>query len=252
MDKIESLLRVVESKNNYIGSWIKYYSEGGNLYDAKGKVGLVTLWNHYQCLSLKAIFIDQDFEAARQHSFTCGKLDEFAIVKQDSSILEYGLDHISLVLLSDNKELMSTIASIQNSTFKQKVEKGFATPVYILQCLIKDDIAEAERAMLIMQEKTLKKYPTFAADLDFYRGIIQKDEALLNKALAKMLTPRNHGSRTRAHPLIHGLISIHATGYAKLAWLKGLKVEVNSVLVPAGILPLQPLAQYNREFDFFL
>jgi hypothetical protein len=84
MDKIESLLRVIESKNNYIGSWIKYYSEGGNLYDAKGKVGLVTLWNHYQCLSLKAIFIDHDFEAARQHYFTCGKLDEFAIVKQVS------------------------------------------------------------------------------------------------------------------------------------------------------------------------
>jgi Immunity protein 49 len=117
---------------------------------------------------------------------------------------------------------------------------------------MKDDINEAERAMVIMQEKTLKKYPTWAPDLEFYRGIVQRDETLVNKALEIMLTPRNHGSRTKSFPLIHDLISIHATGYAKLAWLKGMKVEVNSVLVPAGILPLQPLAQYKREFDFFL
>ncbi|MFC4263902.1 Imm49 family immunity protein [Ferruginibacter yonginensis] len=45
-------------------------------------------------------------------------------------------------------------------------------------------------------------------------------------------------------------VSFPALGYAKLAWLKGIEVEVKSHLVPKELLPIQPLEKYEIPYDF--
>jgi hypothetical protein len=46
-------------------------------------------------------------------------------------------------------------------------------------------------------------------------------------------------------------LSFPALGYAKLAWQKGLPVEVNSPLVPKEFLPVLPRESYeDTSYDF--
>ena len=39
-------------------------------------------------------------------------------------------------------------------------------------------------------------------------------------------------------------------GYTKLAWRKGIEVEVNSPLISKELLPIQPLDKYEIPYDF--
>jgi hypothetical protein len=41
-----------------------------------------------------------------------------------------------------------------------------------------------------------------------------------------------------------------ALGYAKLAWQKGLEVEINNPLVPKEPLQVKPLDKYVDSYDF--
>ena len=46
------------------------------------------------------------------------------------------------------------------------------------------------------------------------------------------------------------MFSIHATGLAKLAWIKGIEVEINHPLLPKELLPINPNKEYFIEYDF--
>ena len=41
-----------------------------------------------------------------------------------------------------------------------------------------------------------------------------------------------------------------ALGYAKLAWLSGIEVDIDSPLVPKELLPLQSNEKYDDSYDF--
>jgi hypothetical protein len=45
-------------------------------------------------------------------------------------------------------------------------------------------------------------------------------------------------------------VSFPAVGYAKLAWRKGIEVEVNSPLIPSELLPVRPLEHYDIPYKF--
>lgn len=59
-----------------------------------------------------------------------------------------------------------------------------------------------------------------------------------------------HKLRNKHNLLLNEFISHPALGYAKLAWLKGIEVEVESSLVPKELLPVQPLGRYINEYAF--
>lgn len=41
-----------------------------------------------------------------------------------------------------------------------------------------------------------------------------------------------------------------ALGYAKLAWILGMEVEIKSKLIPKALLPVLPLEKYEVPYDF--
>ena len=45
-------------------------------------------------------------------------------------------------------------------------------------------------------------------------------------------------------------ISIPALGYAKLAWLKGMEIEIDHPLIPKELLPYRPLENYVDSYGF--
>ena len=59
-----------------------------------------------------------------------------------------------------------------------------------------------------------------------------------------------HNIRNKHNILLNEFISHPALGYAKLAWLKGIEVEIDNPLVPKELLPFKPLENYLNEYAF--
>jgi hypothetical protein len=119
----------------------------------------------------------------------------------------------------------------------------------LLQALIRDDRTEFERILPIMKAKTEKK---FGMELDrlFYEALAERDRSRCEAILAELVSPKVHQKRNKQHLLPKEFISHPALGYAKLAWLKGVEVVVDSPLVPADLLPIRPNDNYVEAYDF--
>ena len=105
----------------------------------------------------------------------------------------------------------------------------------------------------VLKEKQLPKKKDgkwLEPDVLFFEGLLKQDLSQMKEALEVLLTAKFHQKRNGIYPIRRELISIPALGYAKLAWRRGLEVEVGSPLVPQALLPVQPLAQYEEAYDF--
>ena len=80
--------------------------------------------------------------------------------------------------------------------------------------------------------------------------MIEKDKSGCEVAINELLTPKRHKQRNKYMELINEFISHPAIGYAKLAWLKGIEVELDSPLVPNPLLPVNPNESYTEEYEF--
>lgn len=208
----------------------------------------MTEWSYHQMFALKSIFIDKDITEAKQHYYNCGRADITLTKVYDEKLLDYGLNRFSYALLSDSKALIKQYADLKHSAFDKSVNKGSSTPIYAMQCILNDDWTEFDRAMKIMREKTV---PRFKMDLDyvFFESVAENNVGKAQEALDALLLPKNHNRRNKYHELIKEFISHPAIGYTKLAWIKGLKVEIDNPLVPIQLMPVEPLETY-KEIDF--
>lgn len=212
--------------------------------------GANIVWYYHERKALISIFWETNISSAKQDFYTCGMLDEFQMVRYNSPILDYGLNHLSYALLSDNMDLIDRYANLTYNNYAKTIANGAATPSYVIQCLIKEDWNEFDRAIGIMKVKTLKKYPAFSLDLKLFEGIAQRNLAKVEEVLTLFVTPKIHMRRNKLHILLNEFISHPALGYAKLAWLKGLEVNIDSPLIPRELLPIKPLENYVNDYKF--
>lgn len=77
------------------------------------------------------------------------------------------------------------------------------------------------------------------------------DTRAMENNLSEFVSPR--GLRTNSSSesgMTDGLISTFGLLFAKLAWMNGYEVNINSPYIPQEWLPVQPLDHYEDEFDF--
>ena len=165
-------------------------------------------------------------------------------------ILSYGINHFSYALLSDNAELINAYADLSYSRYEKDIKRGGAVFCFIMQCIIKEDWERFNWAMEIARSKTVKRYPLMRFDLQCFEGIVEQNKQKVEDGLRELTTPRVHKLRNRHNILLLEFISHPALGYAKLAWLKGIGVEVSSPLIPKELLPVKPLDTYINEYAF--
>jgi Immunity protein 49 len=224
--------------------WIEAFKTDGNK-----RIGSMALWGIHEIYSLKSFFIDGDIKAAKQSFSTCGQLDVFLTNEYDEKLLDYGINHLSYALLSDNKRLIDEYANLKHSNYEKSIHSGGATPMFILQCLIKDDMAEYEKAMIFMKTKTLKKFG-MELDYDFYEALANRNTSKIKSVLEEFVKPVIHKRRNKYHELVNEFISHPAIGYAKLAWIKGMELYIDSPLIPHELLPVSPIDNYVEEYPF--
>jgi hypothetical protein len=252
MDKSrdEKLLTVIDSSSVLWDKWSEALKTANKTdKDSIIKTGAGVFWNKHERLALKSIFIDKDLRAAKQNLYTCGRLDEFVIRRYDANIFEYGINHFSYAMLSDSPELIHAYSNLTYLGYEKMIQRGTATPLYILQCLVKEDWTEFERAMVYMKKKTV---PRFKMELDmiFYEALANKDTGRVQSVLSELVSPKVHKVRNKFLELVNEFVSHPAIGYAKLAWMKGIQIEIDSRFIPKELLPIEPLNQYQTEYQF--
>lgn len=241
----EDLVKSINNKLNLLPKLRLALEEGRT----SEKNVLLNTWPLFQALAIKAFFIDHDLALAKKYFSKCGFVDELLINRYDEKIPAYGLNHFGYVLLSDNIELINRFADIRDTAFWEMVEEGTSAPFHAIQCLIKEDTAAFEKAMIYVRSRSVPKFG-MEPDAAFYEALAERNKSRIETVLTELLSDKMHAIRNKEHTTINSFISHPAIGYAKLAWLKGLEVEIKSHLVPQDLLFIKPLPFYD-QLDLF-
>ncbi|MGB6268409.1 MAG: Imm49 family immunity protein [Olleya sp.] len=194
---------------------------------------------------LYLFFNNKEVKKAKYCLYVAGKCDEyrFKYFKKSNPNIQRAFYN----LLSDSSELINSFIDWEFNDHNYWVNQG--SPVIIIQEILKDNTKKALE-LLDTFDDVHKKYPLKEKDSEMLRAIIKKDKKEVEKLLEFFLLTKNHKKVNDALMLSTQLFSLHATGYAKLAWIKGIEVNIEHSLLPMELLPINPNEDYEIEYDF--
>jgi len=193
---------------------------------------------------LYSFFEEKNIVRSKQLLFTVGKCDEFRVKNTEKKISpNMGIG----ILLSDSIELINSFKDWQFENHNYWLKQGLLP--FVIQEILKDN-KEKALELLDVFEKKHKKYALKEQDTAILRAIIKGDKKGVEALLECFLLPKNHKKCNDTLMLHSKLFSLHATGYAKLAWIKGIEVHVDHPLLPMELLPIKPNKEYVIEYDF--
>jgi len=236
---------------------ISFFNQG-KIVSLKNACGV--LWAKNEVFGIYFLSI-KNLDKSKGYLSICGLLDVYQINNFNSRLLDYGLNHITYALLSENEELIQEYGKLRYQrgenaelSMDEMVAEG-EMPIWCntVQYFMVNDIAGVERNLNIIENKTLKNLPKkeegLKDDYEFYKALHYKNKPKLEEILEKLVSPKVHKKRN-TNPVLSQYISHPALGYAKLAWRHGIEVEVDSPLIPKEILPIRPLNKYEVPYDF--
>lgn len=218
--------------------------------------------------ALYSFFEENDISKAKQHFYVCGLLDAFRIERYQDRLFDYDLTSIGYAMLSDNVSFIkNTFAKLSYQstyldditekpvpiTMEENVLAGEAAIfTHTVQQFLLGNDALIERNIEIMDRIWFNKpneNSTLQYDVRFFKALYQKNISECEAILKEMVSPKIHQKRND-DAILKKYISMPALGYAKLAWIMGLEVDVKSKLIPKELLPIQPLENYEIPYDF--
>jgi len=219
--------------------------------------------------ALNSFFEENNINNAKQYFYNCSLLDAYRVINYQDRLFDYDLHSIGYAMLSDNLPFIKDVyANLTYSgfyyedktyqkipvTMEDNVLSGeSAIFVHTIQQFIKNETELIERNLNIMETLYIKKNKAESVlmkyDIDFFKALHNKDKAKCESILDEMTSPVIHKKRND-DALLKKYISMPALGYAKLAWLKGVEVEVKSKLIPKELLPISPLEKYEIPYNF--
>ena len=158
-------------------------------------------------------------------------------------------------LLSDNRDLIEWYANTPDLYYQDRVENTKTADFFAYQGVVAirgewDRLRDRCARVLADPPRTsqLKKY---IIDHQFFLALADNDVPRMEAAIAAVAEPRAvRGRANDESGFTESLISTYAVIYAKIAWFHGFEVKVNSPLVPAEWLPVQPLSHYDLRYKF--
>lgn len=219
-----------------------------NFEDVSITADIIQLWHRQKIEFLYKFFINKADESYKDNLYRCGRIDEYLIKKYDSRLLDSGMANITYALLSDNLELINRYAYLGHSKYDWMVEHGHSTLMYAVQQTIIEDWEKVQRCLDIMARKNQQINKVLLPDRMFLESFAKKDRQGMEDALRLLL--KDHKKRNKYMITAQDYISIPALGYAKLAWLKDIEIEIDHPLIPKELLPYRPLTHYDDKYEF--
>lgn len=191
-------------------------------------------------LALYSMFISKDFLAARNYFYKSALCGE-CMVRNYDELMDTTIYKICSAVLSDSTEIMKRYGTLRNKI----VNKNFIG--YIFNTIIKSVIIKDEVELNTLIEKlkiatTKKGAKGFAGMINVFEGIQGHNKEQVEQGLNELI--KTHGKRSE-FGIAKNYFSFEATTLAKLAWLRGIEVEVNSSLVPMEIVKIHELPFYE-------
>lgn len=218
--------------------------------------------------ALYSYFEEQNIEKAKQLFYVCGLLDSFRIKTYQDRMFDYDLHSIGYTMLSDNLHFIKDVFAklTYHSSYLEDITERVipismednvlqgegAIFTHTIQQFLLGKNALIERNLAIMEKVYFSKpneNGTLQFDVNFFLALYQKDIAKCEAVLKEMVSPKIHQKRND-DSLLKKYISMPALGYAKLAWILGIEVNIKSKLIPIELLPIKPLEHYAIPYDF--
>lgn len=253
-----TLEQLIEAKKELAKGWLKTISKAKS--EKEVDYLIADLHDFHFNLAVKQIN-DRDFYSAKTNFNISSLIDCLVIGRYNHRIFDYGLNHIFHPLLSDNEDTIKAFSKLRYNrdedteySMDEMVLMG-ENPIWIntIQMFICYDKEGIERNLNIIETKVLKRLKknekALEEDYHFYRSLYSGNKSKMEEVLEKLANPKM--AKRRSGDLLSGnYISMPATGYAKLAWRNGFKVEVRSNLVIKELLPIEPLDKYEIPYNF--
>lgn len=205
------------------------------------------LWYYNERFALGAFFLEHNVQKAKEHFYVCGRIDEYLITKYNERTLDYGVSHFAYAILSDNTGLINRYATFSHPWYAHTIKSGSLT--HAMQNIVKEDWESLKSDISIYERITAtQKGRINVPDLMFFKGVLNRDEQMVLEAITLLL--KDHKKRNRHMGIAQDYISMPALGYAKLAWLKGMEIEIDHPLIPKKLLPYRPLERYEDKYEF--
>lgn len=257
----EIVRRAVDSSLTLsIPSFDKIFQKSPHQFD---RLSITSLWTGHERLAMHCLILEKDIAFARQHFYTCGTLTNYTVLRfghwQSAPLSdiypEYRMhymswtDHIGYILLSDNQLLIEQYASLSHQWWEQQLKEGTMLFAAAVQSVLRND-REGLLALVPLFDREIKRTKSITYDKEFFLGLMEKDLPRVTEAIETLCSKKYHYHRNK-YSTAPDLFSFPAVCYAKLAWLKGMQVQIDSPLVPMELMPIAPLEQYVNPYERF-
>jgi len=193
------------------------------------------------------LFVEKDVVKAKQCFYLYGKVTEYLCKTTDVSMILGMTQDNSYTLLSDSHSLIDTLPEWRYAGYDFDIKKGSLK--YIIQNVVVGNDSKALELLDLFHNKHCKM--TFKDENEsILREIIKGDKQKIEELLSFLLLPKNHKKTNGIYPLRRDLLSFPALGFAKLAWLRGIQVDIDHPLLPKELLPIHPNQEYFDTYDF--
>lgn len=201
--------------------------------------------------ALESFFVKGDLAEAKNWFYVSALASMVAMERYGKDELWVGKP-LRFATLSDCKALQERMSRFTYPLREERLAKGdFDLTVRIQQRLLLDDYAGAQAdydAFLPSLKK--KTYDRFGPDMLVFDGLISRDMGKLESGMAQLLEPKMVRYRNKdSIPGIGEWLSHPAMWYAKLAWIKGMEIQISHPLIPMALLPVAPLPEYKSPWS---
>jgi hypothetical protein len=221
------------------------------------KNSALRLSSHALAKAVEAWFSKRDLSSMRQWCYVGGKLQGLAYeCTTDTSGPAGRTLSLLMPLLSNNMPLINWYAHYDAIYDLKRVEDHRTHDFFAYQAIV---ALRGEWSRLADRcERVLANPPgasrekKYFGDHKFYLALARRDMSAMEEALATIVTPRAIKARSNDESgFTDDLISTWAVVYAKIAWLHGLRVRVDSPFIPSEWLSTSPLSNYENHYPFF-
>jgi len=258
-DRISHLLTALSGSDDVVSRGVAHIcGKGGSANTVGWSYGWLS--DNAKQKGIFSWFVDNDVAAAKQWFYLAARLEMAGKDKptEEGKVrgMPFGYNRAPLMyaLLSDSVSLINEYAVVDYPGYREGLKNKATGEIfaYLIQLALKEEWAllrsEAERS----EARFEKRQKNLLFDLKFHQGLADGDMAVMESALQKLVEPRRHHELNKNYPIEGDFFSQPAITLAKLAWLKGYPVKVESPWVPSEFLPVAPLAQYDDVYDFLV
>nr|WP_321221613.1 Imm49 family immunity protein [uncultured Psychroserpens sp.] len=195
-------------------------------------------------------YINNNLIGGKQELFNSGKLLEF--INKHSGFKYFPTQINSFFfILSDSREVLENFKAIildELGSNSFRITNGHCLG-YVIHQILSNNSQEALKYLDIFEKKH-KNYALKSKHILILKAIINSNKQEVEELLEFFLLPVNHNKSPDKGMISHKFISIEATVLAKLAWIKGIEVDIDHPLLPKQLLPIQPNDTYEIEYEF--